>query len=291
VFNFAKQLAKNLLWLAVRFSGLPWLIREVWRRNQVGIMVYHDPEPKIFHKHISFLSKHYNFIGLSQLVNAIHQQNWSSIPNKALVITIDDGHKNNYALLETIRAFQLQPTIFVCSHIVDTQRHFWWKNGYPNNASLKQLTRTEMLQRLHDEVGYSPKKNYPDRQALSREEMQEMQAAGVDFQAHTCFHPILPHCSAEESWQEINECRHKLEHLLGRTVAHFAYPNGDYSDRDIQYLKQAGFHSARTMDFGWNTLNTDLFKLKALDINESASISKLAAQLTGVFYWFKPHHE
>lgn len=286
--HFFKAMAKNLLWIAVRFSGLPWLIRDVLQRNKAGIVVYHDPDPKQFRKHLRYLREHYNLIPLSQLVNAIHQQNWSTIPEKALVITIDDGHKRNYALLDSIRDFQLQPTIFACSHIIDTQRHYWWMNDYPDNASLKSLPREEMLKRLNEEVGYNPKKNYPDRQALSREEIQAMQAAGVDFQAHTCYHPILPNCSNEESWQEINECKHKLEHITQKPVKHFAYPNGDYSERDIKHVKQAGYQSARSMDFGWNTLNSDLFKLKVLEINEEAGISKLVAQLTGIFYWFKP---
>jgi len=287
--RFVKALAKNLLWMLVRFSGLPWLIREVAMRNKAGIVVYHDPDPKLFRKHIRYLHKHYHLIPLSQLVQAIHHQNWSNMPEKALVITIDDGHKRNYALLDTIREFQLQPTIFACSHIVDTHRHYWWMNGYSNNISLKTLPRKEMLNRLHDEVGYTPQKNYSNRQALSHEEIQAMQAAGVDFQAHTCFHPILPNCSAEESWREINECKHKLAHMTNKSVEHFAYPNGDYSDREIKHVKQAGYQSARSMDFGWNTLNTDLFKLKVFEINEEVGINKLVAQLTGVFYWFKPN--
>ncbi len=286
---FGTAIAKNLLWMLVRFSALPWLIREVLQRNKAGIVVYHEPNPQLFRKHVRYLHKHYNLISLSQLVQAIHQQNWSNMPQKALVITIDDGHKGNYALLDIIREFQLKPTIFACSHIVDTHRHYWWKNAYSNNAHLKTLPREEMLKCLHDEVGYSPKRSYTERQALSREEIQALQAVGVDFQAHTCYHPILPHCSSAESWREINECKHKLEHLTHKPVEHFAYPNGDYSERDIKQVKQAGYHSARSMDFGWNTLNTDVFKLKVLEINEQAGINKLVAQLSGIFYCFKPN--
>ncbi len=284
-----KQLAKDGLWGLVRVSGLPWLIREVWCRHKAGIVVYHDPEPDLFKQHLRYLQQHYHLIPLAQLVQAIEQQDWSTIPPKALVITIDDGHKGNYALLDTIRQYALQPTVFACSHIVDTQRHFWWMNDVPDYLSLKSLSREDMLQRLHTQVGYTPEKNYPDRQALNRQEILELQAVGVDFQAHTCFHPILPRCNAEDSQREISDCKPQLESLLKAPVEHFAYPNGDYSEREIDFLKQAGFKSARSTAFGWTTLTSNLYALKILDINEHASLNKVIAQLTGIFYWLKPN--
>ena len=62
------------------------------------IISYHNPKPKIFKKHIEYLKKNYNFISLDKLVDAIHNKDWSAIPSKSLVITIDDGWKENYLL-------------------------------------------------------------------------------------------------------------------------------------------------------------------------------------------------
>jgi len=273
---------KNLFWKLITFSGLPWFIREVLTRNKAGILLYHEPTPKNLEKHLKFLSKRYNFITLDLLVEAISNKDWSKIPPRALVITIDDGHQSNYLLLEVFKKYQVKPTIFACSQIVNTQRHFWWKNNYPNHYELKMLSRKEMLKKLKEKVDYFPERNYKDRQALNLDELEQMKPF-IDFQAHTCFHPILPLCENHESKQEIQKCKTDLEQLLKQPIKHFAYPNGDYTQREITYLKEAGYLSARTVKFGWNTIETDPFQLPILSSNDDISTDKLSAQITGIF--------
>ncbi len=94
---------REIVGFIFRFSGVPFLIREVFCKNKVIIIFYHDPKPEIFKKHIEYLSKHYNFISLSKLVNAIYSKDWSDIPLKSLVVTIDDRFKDNYKLLEIFK--------------------------------------------------------------------------------------------------------------------------------------------------------------------------------------------
>lgn len=276
------NLLKNLFWKLIVFSGLPWFVREVLTRNKVGILVYHEPNPIEVEKHLEFLIKYYNIITLDKLVDAIYTKDWTHIPHKALVITIDDGHQSNYLLLEVFKKYHVKPTIFLCSQIIDTQRHYWWKNNYPNHYELKTLSRKEMLKKLKEKVDYFPEKNYKDRQALNLEEIEQMKPF-IDFQAHTCFHPILPLCENDESKVEIQSCKIDLEQLLKQPIKHFAYPNGDYTQREIQYLKEAGYLSARTVKFGWNTLKSDPYQLNILAMNDNISVEKLSAQITGVF--------
>jgi len=47
-------------------------------------------------------------------------------------------------------------------------------------------------------------------------------------------------------------------------------------------LKEAGYISGRTIDLGWNDLNTDPFRLKISGVSDGASINWVAAQLSGV---------
>ncbi|MEY3219318.1 MAG: hypothetical protein RIT27_675 [Pseudomonadota bacterium] len=273
---------KDFFWKLINYSGLIWFVREVLMRNKAGILLYHEPTPEQLEKHLQFLTKHYNFITLDLLVEAICQQDWSKIPPKALIVTLDDGHQSNYLLLEIFKQYHVKPTIFVCSQIINTHRHFWWKNNYPNHYELKEIPRKEMLQRLLEKVGYFPEKNYEDRQALNLEEIEEMKPF-IDFQAHTCFHPILTMCENNESHAEIHNCKTDLEQLLEQPIKHFAYPNGDYTQREIAYLKEAGYSSARTVEFGWNTIKTDPYQLNILSGSDDVSIEKLSAQITGIF--------
>jgi hypothetical protein len=104
----------------------------------------------------------------------------------------------------------------------------------------------------------------------------------VDFQAHSRFHPILTRCEADECEEEITGSRLEVGALLGGDCTHFAYPNGNYGAREIEFVKAAGFKTARTCDIGWNDSRTDPYRLRTIIITDNASRSWFAAQLTGV---------
>ncbi|MDE0086760.1 MAG: polysaccharide deacetylase family protein [Candidatus Poribacteria bacterium] len=265
-------------------SGIHILIREWFCRNRIAILMYHDVESTVFAKHIAYLSRHYTIISLDTLVTAIHQQDFSRIPSKSVVITIDDGHAGNIELLPLFKQYRICPTLFVCTQIVDTHRHFWFKiegQSKTEREKLKRLPNVERLAHLKHTAGFKPEKTYPHRQALNIAEMKEM-AQNVDFQPHTQFHPILPHCTETECRQEILGSKVDLEKFLGIECFHFSYPNGDYTEREIGIVKASGFHSARTTDIGWNTLKTEPYRLKTVPIADDAGLTLFRAQLTTI---------
>ena len=265
-------------------SGIHILIRECLCRNRVAILMYHDAKPEVFAKHLAYLSRHWTVISLDVLVDAIYQKDFSRIPAKSVIITIDDGHAGNIELLHLFKQYRIQPTLFVCTQIINTYRHFWFKIQWQSTAEkerLKRLPNTERLAHLKRTTDFEPEKVYPDRQALNSVEMKEM-VADVDFQPHTQFHPILPHCTETECRQEILGSKTDLEALLGIECSHFSYPNGDYTEREIEILKTAGFRSARTTDIGWNTLKTAPYQLKTIPIADDAGLALFRAQLTTI---------
>src|SRR5437867_108497 len=93
-----------------RVSGVPWLIRNLWARSKVTILFYHDPAPDVFERHMACVARSYNFISLADLVTALHRRDWSAIPRMAVVVTFDDGHRGNYALLPVFRKHGIRPT-------------------------------------------------------------------------------------------------------------------------------------------------------------------------------------
>ena len=246
--------------------------------------MYHDPKPTVFAKHLDYLSRHWTVISLETLVSAIYQKDFSRIPPKSVIITIDDGHAGNVALLPLFKQYRIRPTLFVCTQIINTYRHFWFKIAGQSKAErerLKRLSNAERLVHLKQTTDFDQEKIYPDRQALNIAEMKEM-TQNVDFQPHTQFHPILPHCTETECRQEITESKTDLENLLGIECSHFSYPNGDYTEREIEIVQAGGFRSARTTDIGWNTLKTAPYRLKTVPIADDAGLTLFRAQLTTI---------
>ncbi len=282
-----QTLIREIVGFVLRFSGMTWILRDIVCRKKVAILVYHRPSAETFKAHIEYLKRHYNLISLNTLLNAIENGNSSDIPAKALVVTLDDGHKSNHGLMPIIKEFNIRPTMYVCSHLIGTNRHFWWLE-VPSVAvrEIKRLPINRTRERLRLEFGYEIEKEYPDRQALTDSEIAEMEPY-VDLGAHSKFHTILSLFGDKECTKDLRDSKTKLEALLGRPVAHFAYPNGDHGEREVEYLKSCGYRSARTLDVGWNTISTDPYRLKAIGVEDNASINILCGQLTGLFAYFK----
>jgi peptidoglycan/xylan/chitin deacetylase (PgdA/CDA1 family) len=277
------SLFKEIASFGIRYSAIPFLVTNLFARNKVAILVYHDPNPQVLESHLKYLSKKYNFIPLSKLVDAIHSKNWTDIPQKSLVITLDDGHKGNIDLMGVFRKNKINPTIYLCSQIVNTHRHFWFKLRDINPQYLKKYSHAERLELLEKDNDFTSLKEFPEseRHAMNSKEVA-LAKDFVDFQSHSRFHPVLTTSTDEDCKNEIFKSKKELETLSGKSCKHFAYPNGDYAEREIELLKAAGYLSARTIDVGWNDASTDPYKLRAISITDDASINLLAAQLSGI---------
>jgi peptidoglycan/xylan/chitin deacetylase (PgdA/CDA1 family) len=274
----ATAAARRLLFGLVRWSGLSFLLRETVQRTRTTILLYHRIDPEALDLHLSVLGKRYHFIPLRDYVEALRSGRASSLPPKSMVITLDDGLRSNYALLDVFRNHHVTPTIFICSGIVGTNRKFW-------TLAVENDGEKERLKRVSDEariealasLGYAETASFPDRCALSRAEIAEMRDT-VDFQPHTVFHPVLTRCSDERSQREIVESKEMLEREFGFDVYALAFPNGDYSEREVEYVRNAGYRCALTVEMGLNDACTDPFRLRRICIPATASASEIVVK-------------
>jgi peptidoglycan/xylan/chitin deacetylase (PgdA/CDA1 family) len=198
------------------------------------------------------------------------------------VLTFDDGHRANAELAELFERYGVKPTIYACSQIVGTRRHFWFLDA-DDPEPMKPLPNAQRVALL-ERVGHTPARDYEDRHALSAEEMLRLRA-NVEFGAHTRFHPILTACEDAEAEAEIGQSKAELESVLGVECKHFSYPNGDFGSREIEYVRRAGYSSGRSTHVGWNSARTDVFALKILGTTDDASVDRLATDLSGVGGW------
>ena len=91
-------------------------------------------------------------------------------------------------------------------------------------------------------------------------EIQELSTAGLDVQLHSHAHRL-----PEEGWaveRELAANREVLEPLVGRRLAHFCYPGGQWSQRHWQWLEQHGIQSATTCEAGLNDHTTPRLALR-----------------------------
>ena len=277
----------KLLFKIIRYLGLPFLFREIIQKNKVTILLFHDIKTDATARNFAYLMKHYNIIPLERFIDTATGKKKEILPPKSLIITFDDGHIGNYKLLPIIKKFNIPITIFLCAAVVGTNRHFWFKESknIENRSVLKKVSSIERRAILR-KIGFEQDKDYPEPHALSKEQIKEMRNY-VNFQSHTLFHPFLPLCDNSEAKEEISFSKTKLENDFGLTINAISYPNGDYGKREIKYAKEGGYVCGITVDYGCNTLDSDMFRLKRLSVNDTENIDELIVKASGVWAFFK----
>jgi len=280
-------LLRDSIFILLRYSGIPFLLRELIQRRKITILVYHSVPAMRARKHFQALQARYRIIALSDYLRARAEGEMRRLPSKSLIITFDDGYRSNFELRQLLEELRLPITIFICSGIVGTHRHYWWFHTRETgeSAACKRMADAERLAFLSSR-GYQEERDYPDRQALSRREIDALRP-WVDFQPHTITHPILPACSDEKAEREIRDCKAQLERDYGFNVRALAFPNGDYTQREVNLARNAGYGCALTLDYGFNDQNTDLFRLRRIPIPDEASVSELLVKSSGLWNLFR----
>jgi len=104
--------------------------------NQALILAYHrifnpvnDPillsvNPENFESQLKIISQHYKPISLPDLAKAIRNK---SVPNRAIVLTFDDGYVDNLLFAKPLlEKYQIPATIFITTHGITNLREPWW---------------------------------------------------------------------------------------------------------------------------------------------------------------------
>lgn len=278
--------------------------------RNVQILVYHrvndDKDPffpavptDVFANQMDYISSHYNIFSLEE---AIERMKREDVPDNAVVVTFDDGYKDNYLNASPILCKLLIPaTIFVATDAIGSKRILWhdrvfsafrespmsFLDGFGNRPkgyslvtleeklyaqreilyflqSLNDRERLFWIDRLVEKLRVTDRKQTPDLM-LTWEEIQSMHEGGIFFGAHTVTHSILSKLSTNKAREEIYGAKRILEEKLGIPVKTFAYPNGrreDFNEATKDLLREAGYLCALTTIPGTNETGQDLFELR-----------------------------
>jgi peptidoglycan/xylan/chitin deacetylase (PgdA/CDA1 family) len=278
---------RRLFFTALRASLIPLLLRRFLQPGRVTVLLYHDPSPAVMERHLTLIERQYRPITLAEFLAA--RAGRLRLPERALLLTLDDGHAGNAKLLPIFKGRGIRPVVFLCSGLVGTRRHFWWHES-PNQATtdrLKLVPDAERLHVLHQATGYTETREYDTADALSDSDVEALKAV-ADIGAHTIFHPGLPQCDDERASTEIRQSKQDLQDRFGVDVRAFAYPNGDYTKRDAKLAAAAGYECAFKVGTGLARLDGDPYRLPRVWVSDRASDSELLVELSGLWSWLDP---
>jgi len=196
---------------------------------------------KNFEKQISYLSSNnYKSYTLSEMI-----EQKEKLPPKSVVITFDDGYKDNFTnALAILKKYNFKATIFVIT------------NRFDNDWSLHRKAKNANIV------------NHIDK--LSDEDIKNLLNSGlIEIGAHTINHKNFSKLTLQEKEYEISESKKILEEKFNITCKTFSYPFGIYEKDDEEIVKKAGFIGAVTTEVRKVDLKTDsMFLLPRINIKD-----------------------
>ncbi|MBI5788298.1 MAG: polysaccharide deacetylase family protein [Candidatus Schekmanbacteria bacterium] len=312
----------GLSWILVHSGFLTCYLKN--KRKGILILRYHrifadDKESlhKIgiskqnFEKQLQYLKNNHKILTLEAAVEILKNQ--KEIPAKALVITFDDGYKDNWEnAFPLLQKYALPATIYLTAGLIGTADLLYWdrlkqliltseksqitlgtnvyklstfeEKGESFYKILSELKKADdsLKNKLLGELavklpGEKPIHNKEDL-LLSWEEVTKMQEAGISFGGHTVNHPLLTRVSLAEAKIEIRNSKNIIEEKLACPVTTFAYPGGAFNPDIRRIVADCGYEAACSTVLGINYPNSDLFALKRKGITDGSSTG-----LTGEF--------
>jgi peptidoglycan/xylan/chitin deacetylase (PgdA/CDA1 family) len=192
--------------------------------------------PARFREQLSWLARTgHTIISLSRLLE--HLDGGPHMPNRSVVITIDDGIACSFEnALPILAELDMPATVFVVADL------------------------------LGKDTAWLQDTDLPVRRMMSLDQLRAMARANVEIGSHTSTHARLDLCSATALHAELVDSKARLEDLLGQPVRHFAYPYGRQDARVKSVVIDAGYESACSTIAGKNGADTDRFLLRRVEV-------------------------
>lgn len=242
--NKIHYLARKIL------SGMPVKNQEYGLR----ILTYHRVEdsnhrlnvlPVTFRHQMRFLRQN-SYKTLTLYEAWYHIVKGIRCPDKSVVITFDDGYKNNFT------------------------------HAFP---CLQEYGHKAEVFLIADSVG----KAKEGEQMLTWDEIKIMFRQGIDFGSHALSHSRLTKIPAVIAREEIVRSKDILEQSLGKKVDFFCYPKGDYNPSVREMVKDAGYLGACSTEVGINDMADDVYCMRRTEISRFDDLDDFAGKLAGKF--------
>jgi len=162
------------------------------------------------------------------------------LPEKPVILTFDDGYRDAYEnAFPLLQKYGFKGVFFVLTEFVD--------------------------------------ENMPDY--LAWNQIEEMNAAGMEIEPHTKNHPDLRGKSHDYLiWQMLGSAQ-TVEAHIGRFPRFFAYPSGHYDAGVLAVAQEIGLWGAVTTHQGTIQISDRLYELKRVRIRYSDTLHSFVSKL------------
>ena len=111
-------------------------------------------------------------------------------------------------------------------------------------------------------------------QYMNVEHVRELERNGHEVGCHTVSHKHLPEETASIIQNEVTLSK-KYMSDLGLKITNFAYPYGEYDDRVLASVKNAGYSSARSTIRGFNAEEVDKYLLRCQAVKVDTEVKEV----------------
>ncbi|MBX4263459.1 polysaccharide deacetylase family protein [Clostridium estertheticum] len=217
--------------------------------KKIPILMYHSisyekenilrvPKEK-FRNQMKYLKdNNYTTLTLDELYS--YMKTGKDLPSKPIVITFDDGYKDNYTnAYPILKEFKLKATIFVITNTIDHEKDY-----------------------------------------LTSAEIKLMDSNNIRIESHTSSHEHLDQISYVDNVNTMKTSKIKLEKILNKKIDYIAYPYGGYTPNTIKAAKQSGYKLAFSTEFGLIDKSDNIYSLGRIFVNSNFSLEEFKVKLT-----------
>ena len=227
---------------AIRTVQLPILMYHYLSTPPADADIYRQDlsvPPELFAAHLDrLLAEGYTTISLYQLQG--HLMRGEPLPEKPVIITFDDGYRDNYEnAFPLLRARGMTATFFVVTDFIDEER-------------LAYLT-WEMARTMHE--------------------------GGMSIESHGRNHVSLAEKDADYLvWQALGSLE-TIEYELGTRPRFVSYPAGEFDQRTVDIFASAGYWAGMTTVQGATQRSDDPFRFPRVRVRNTTTADELSRLL------------
>lgn len=258
----AKGVLKRLILSILLFFAR---LTDRWRRSHIPVLIYHSIDesgspvstsPERFWGHWAYLRRHgFRPMALCEAVGLI--RSGRPFPPRSVVITFDDGYRNNLEPVRAILQAGGRPTLFL---------------------SVERLGG--------DNAWDAGRSDVPRLPLLNSAEIVNLAQGGCEIGGHSLSHSDLTSLSPDGLRRETEGCRQRLESLLGQGGFSFAYPYGAFDVRAVKAVREAGFIAACTTVPGYLSARTSLLEIPRFPAGNTADSFIYRLVLHRGYHWY-----